>query len=483
MPVTDISYGDLKMNCDPTSKAFVSFPILFLLLTVPCAGQGDTVVVRPVEIDDVLVNPGMGIMTFQRFNGQPINPGKRWSEVGPEEKIDSALSAVDFPAASVAYFRWFWSQLEPEKGQYRWDIIDLALEEGRAHGQQLMIRIMPYDRGNPLPKWYRESGARRANRDSDEDGKTWSPDADDPLYFQHWASLVRKLGSRYDGHPYLDTVDISAVGYWGEGWGPYLPSWSTQKALIDLYFESFKRTNLLMNFDEITALAYGIERGAGWRLDCWGDMGRPGRTFKHMLDSYPQGVVQAGAQEAWRQKPVSLESCGTPASWVDWGVDLEYIFEQALRWHASTINIKSTAIPEQWKDEFEAFQKKIGYRFILRKLEYPPAIRPGQMMPISTWWLNAGVSPLYYDYTLAFQIHSSAGNAVLPVAVDLKDWLPGDAIYEGTLFVPYDLAPGSYRLRVAMLDPATREPAIHLAFEGRQSDGWYDLGEIKVLPD
>ena len=44
------------------------------------------VIVRPVEIQEVLVNPGMGIQTFQRFNGDPLNPGLRWSEVGPTAK-------------------------------------------------------------------------------------------------------------------------------------------------------------------------------------------------------------------------------------------------------------------------------------------------------------------------------------------------------------------------------------------------------------
>ena len=33
--------------------------------------QRDTVIVRPVPINDVLQNPGMGITTFQRFNGFP----------------------------------------------------------------------------------------------------------------------------------------------------------------------------------------------------------------------------------------------------------------------------------------------------------------------------------------------------------------------------------------------------------------------------
>lgn len=238
---------------------------------------------------------------------------------------------------------------------------------------------------------------------------------------------------------------------------------------------------LLMNFDEIPALAYGVQRGAGWRLDCWGDMGRPGKNFIHMLDSYPQGVVKANAQNAWRRSPVSLETCGTPGSWVKWNVDLDYVLEQALRWHVSTVNIKSTAIPAQWKSEFERFQKRIGFRFVLRKLEYPTVIEAGKMAPISMWWFNAGVAPVYYDYELAIQLHSPKGLATIPLPVDVKTWLPGDAVFEDTVFIPFSLSPGLYRFRLALLDPRTSLPAIQLAFSGRQPDGWYDLGEIRVL--
>jgi hypothetical protein len=53
-------------------------------------------------------------------------------------------------------------------------------------------------------------------------------------------------------------------------------------------------------------------------------------------------------------------------------------------------------------------------------------------------------------------------------------------VFDGTLFVPYKLKPGEYHFRVGLLDPRTRLPAIQLAIEGRQPDGWYDLGTIQV---
>ena len=197
-----------------------------------------------------------------------------------------------------------------------------------------------------------------------------------------------------------------------------------------------------------------------------------------MLDLYPQQIARGKLQDVWRTAPVSLETCGVPESWKQWGFSLKPILDQALRWHASTINIKSSHIPPEWKPAFDEFQKQIGYRFALKKLEYPTHVRPGSMAQVNMWWFNAGVAPVYRDYLLALEI----GTEVIPLEADIRQWLPGDSVFENTVPVPQDLKPGSYRLRVALLDPVTRMPAIQLAIAGRQSDGWYDLGDITVGP-
>jgi len=56
--------------------------ILAVASSVPAFAQ-ETVIIRPNEIDDVLLNPGIGFMTFQRFNGDELNEGKRWTEGKP----------------------------------------------------------------------------------------------------------------------------------------------------------------------------------------------------------------------------------------------------------------------------------------------------------------------------------------------------------------------------------------------------------------
>jgi hypothetical protein len=448
---------------------------LLWFLDVPM--QGQTVVVRPAETQGILINPGMGIQTFQRYNGDSLNDGVVWSEEGPIRQLNAPGKSPEFPESTVAYCRWHWATLEPEMGKIDWDILDLALAEAKRHKQRLAIRLMPYDPEHPLPRWYQQSGARRANSDLSKDGKIWQPDFSDPLYFKYWSALVNDFAKRYDGHPDLDSVDISTVGYWGEGWSDYMPDFSIQKKLIDVYLKAFHKTPLLMNFDEPEALAYGTSHGAGWRFDCLGDMRKP---WSAMLDSYPEQIATTGIGDVWRTAPVSMETCGVPESWFRSGWDVNYILGEALRWHISTINIKSSAIPKPWRNSFEELERKMGYRFALRRAEWQGQIRAGEALHLKTWWVNEGVAPIYRPYILAFRLSSTKGSAVLRTDADLRKWLPGDVVFEDPIFVPEDLPTGEYTLSVALLDPVTLLPGIQLAIEGRGEDGWYALGKLRL---
>jgi hypothetical protein len=102
------------------------------------------------------------------------------------------------------------------------------------------------------------------------------------------------------------------------------------------------------------------------------------------------------------------------------------------------------------------------------------------MMPIHMWWLNAGVAPAYTSYTLAVQLRSARDSAVINVPVDVRKWLPGDAVFDGNLHVPENLPEGTYDFRVGMLDPGSGRPAVRFAIAARDSDGWYREGQIRV---
>jgi len=125
---------------------------------------------------------------------------------------------------------------------------------------------------------------------------------------------------------------------------------------------------------------------------------------------------------------------------------------------------------------WDEFQNQPGYRLVLRRFSYPNSAKAGAMMLVASWWVNKGVAPVYGEYRLAFAIDKT----VMPANVDLKKWLPGDQVFDGPLYVPESVKPGSHKIRVGILDARTGEPAIHLAIEGRQADGWYELGAIDI---
>ena len=162
-----------------------------LLLSFVSISAQETVIVRPVETDDILVNPGMGFMTFMRFNGDTLNINRRWSEGHPidYQRFEGSLENPNYPATSIAYFRIYWKYLELENGKYRWELIDRALKTAHDRKQTLMLRLMPYGRTlrDDVPKWYRTMVGPR----KDLPVEKWMCDPEDPRYAEYFGRLVR----------------------------------------------------------------------------------------------------------------------------------------------------------------------------------------------------------------------------------------------------------------------------------------------------
>ncbi|QHW31446.1 DUF4832 domain-containing protein [Paenibacillus rhizovicinus] len=459
-------------------------------------------VVRPGVIDDVLVNPGIGFTTFQRFNGDQLNAGNKWTEGFPidYQPFEGSLANKDHPMTSIAYYRIYWRFLEPEQGQYDWELIDRALRTAQERKQTLMLRVAPYGECelSDVPDWYR----RLPDVSGNPIQPRWRVDPEDPRYVSCFGGFIRALGERYDLHPGLESVDMAIIGSWGEGEGSELLTQPTREALMDCYIDSFRETPLLMLLTDDRTNRYGLSRAAvGWRADCLGDMGGYWSNLKdivgwradsaneywdipldwsHMTDCYPQLITLTGVQDAWKKAPVSFEVCWVVQDWYDRGWDIDYIIDQSLKWHISTFNAKSSPIPQEWEPNVRRWLNKMGYRYALRKITYPESVEPGGELDITTWWENLGVAPCYRRYPLALRLRNDSGSTVLRTDADIREWLPGDTLYDGAVALPADLLPGRYQLELAILGTDAVVPAVQLAVEGRQSDGWYTLGGIEV---
>lgn len=439
--------------------------------------------VRPAETDELLINPGMGFCTYQRFNGDPTESEDRWNDDGPTEfnRFCGNLQNEGYPDTSVAYLRWYWARLEPEKGLYRWDIIDRALEEAEKRKQQLHVRVMPHDAGDLLPEWYKKQGWLIAYS---RNGKACCvPDYADPLFRKSTERLVRLLGERYNGHPLLCAVDIGTLGHWGEWHNCKVPGQpmgdeAIRRWAVDLYLNAFPHIPLLMLVGREDALAYATSRGAGWRADCWGDMRR---EWCHMFDAYPGILSRAGVTDAWRQGPVCLETCWTFLHWYRKEWDIDYILDEALRRHASLINAKSSVIPEPWRDKVSAFQKKLGYRYVLRSFTYPKRVRAGELFTVDQWWVNRGVAPCYVNYRILLRLKGAARTADIEIPQDLRSWLPGDdQCFRHDLVLPHDVPSGRYELQLAIVRSGQTIPEVKMANKGRSPSDLLTIGPIQL---
>ncbi|WP_161992003.1 DUF4832 domain-containing protein [Flagellimonas algicola] len=465
------------------------------------------VAVYPEESDELLLNPGVGFTTFQRFNGDELNEGTDWTEGFPIEyqDFDGKLETNDYPQTTIAYHRINWRFLETGPGLYDWGIIDKALRIAEQRGQTLMLRVSPYEGGDlkDVPSWYRKlTGEGKSDTLL---SKKWRVNPENPEYLKYFGGLIEALGKKYDGHPHLEAVDISFIGYWGEGDGMHLLSDHVRVGLINKYLDNFKKTHLIfqpLNGDAprpellvrgTKIAAYwpdGTNNGEGsdmrhlgWRIDCLGDMGF-WNDFSHMLDVYPQDIVRSGMKDAWKKAPIAMEICGTFLRWLEKEqYDEEvvnYIFEQALKWHVSTFNAKSSPVPSKWNPLVTEWLKKMGYRFVLRKFTYPSKVGQQGQIIISSWWENKGVAPIYRDYRLAIRLKGKKQTAVLFTSADIRNWLPGDVIFDEKLYVPIDVPPGEYRLELALVGSTDQIPRVKLANKGVNEEGWYPMGKILV---
>ncbi len=474
-------------------RVFLPLVLMMAVRAATAATAAGQVVVRPKEIDDLLPNPHMGWQTFHRTarNDKSLPP---WIP------------------STVMYARWGWGELETERGRLNTEFLDRILAECRAAGQTLAFRVMCCSTtpGAPYhPAWLESAGGRVIVVDAYGVEALPVPDFDDETTLALHLDFIRRLGARYDGHPDIEHVDLGSVGWWGE-WHmsgskrAKMPSLEHRRRVVDAYFAAFRRTPLLMLVGGKECLAEAVQRGAGWRADCLGDMGGFSKNWCHMRRGYPIWLKEAGALDAWRRAPIAWETCWDIRRWVEEGWPLRYIFNYALACHGSFINNKSAPLPdrEDVRPEIERFLRRLGYRFVLRELRHPARVRAGDVLRLETVWQNVGSAPCYRPYRTAWRLTTPQGRTVvLAGSVVVNRWMSGDVpIFDASflesppdlppgppvsevedLRLPADLTPGTYELALAIVPPDSTQPTIRLAIGGRAEDGWYPLSRIEVV--
>lgn len=432
--------------------------------------------VRFMPNDELLINPYMGFSTFQHFRGgklfdadtdgwkkefYPLFPGV--GENGADEGFH--------PDASIAYIRVCWKDFEPREGIFNYAMIDELLSTAAAHGQSLMLRLMPHTTrpNQDIPDWLAE---RIPHPERPETARV-KESPDDPEFFYAFARAVQALGARYDGHPLLCSVDLSLTGAWGEGHNLDFVPETLQHVLIDAFTGSFHKTTVICPVAGSRLIPYAnLTRPVGMRADCLGDM-------RYHMYYYPR--VIAGFPDLWKEAPMSFESCWTVQHWYEQGWDIDYIIEQSLKWHISHFNAKSSPCPRVWEKQIERWQKKMGYRFAVRLLDFPGDAAAGDTLDMGMWLENRGVAPIYRDLPFRLRLKNQRGAWVLDTGLDIRNWLPGDSFENFTVTLPGDIPTGAYALEASIGEGSPECPSVYMAMDAPQEAGWYRLAELNIL--
>ncbi len=433
-------------------------------------------VFEPEPSDEILVNPGMGFETFHCFNG---------------DERDAA--AENYPECAISYHRYYWDKLEPEEGSYNFGLLDGIMERCAQHNQGLALRLMPISpRLKPgIPEWYMKKAKGYAYERNGDKG--WSPDWNDPYYLDKWEALTAAFGERYNGHRYMERMEIGGYGFWSEWHISHteVPEITEENAfrLIDMHFRYWDKTPLTMLIGYVPGLRHAVRKGAGWRADSLGDWGHFSDTWNHMEDAYPARMKAVPeAREAWKNGPIAFEPPGRMTHLTRYvpaiGGGYDHMWDKALEWGGSAYNPKSGDIPAEQVPSIERFLRRCGYRFSVKKVQMDGSYSRNTGSPVSVRIEieNSGVAPAYRKHYLALRLQGAGREQVTHFKnTPMTKILPGMHHVELSMDLPVQLEKGTYRVSLGILnDWSGNRASIRLANKGCDRDGWLPLEGLEM---
>jgi hypothetical protein len=467
-------------------------------------GEMNTMKIQPTITDDVLLNPGMGILYVLR-GMQPV----RFDQVDPQawflrERLCNKLE-VSIP----------WSLLEPEEGVFAWEHPQW---EGcfkswvdRGFKVALKVRGMAsrgtlYDDGTPA--WVFKAGAKFIDEDLDAwvshpIPKRRVPVYWDPVYLEKSAGLIRAMGERYNGKPWVEFVQIAHMGQWGEmhvsmhtpvkpwfeaGYSPHVYL-AAHRKIIDMYVSAFPDTQLSQAlgppiftaaaFAEVEEIVpYLVNRGImlkygglGWNWES--NEGDPfvdesiGRLFHAYFPSTKMYMENFNTLRVMRA-----------------GLDYHLSY-----WHRGG---EATGLGMSYESDsdvaaiYRFMARHIGFRLALCEFECPESVEVGKEFLVRTIWQNQGSALCYRDYDLILALVNGVGDTVWEqsrssqIPTSSTAWNANCVVEERYTFVIDQIPQGHYELRVGMQAQAMSGERLELPLPGRDTKNRYPIACLRV---
>lgn len=474
------------------------------------ASTDNKITVHPIEIETAFKNPGKGWMLY--LYGHPTSQITNFHQ--------TVLSSMVF----CNYF--IWRDLEPNyEGDYRWEVIDnfVAYWADPSRNKKISIGIHltdPHAIPGPIhiPQWVYEDPRMSGRWYESFYGhpmpeKKFEPDYWNPFFLEKLGKFLKALGDRYYQTPlwqqFIERIDISTYGYWGEWhsqieWPDSQTKIKTLRTMMDQYVQAFPRDRsptpmLAMDIvgeGEKEMRDVGVykaveELGAMMVRRC---MGWPEAGHPDQFEFIKTHVKTSKFHSEWGSIDGSLyKMAGGMNTWaaVQMALDLG---SSCMGWYQSGGSSETGAlnqlVPGTGDTIEEYYQKHAGYRFVLSEASYPESVQPGQAFILHQLWHQKGNTRLYETYYhLKAYLQNEQTELVLNTdcSFPAHQWLNGGPYaYQTEFHIPDSAPEGWYVLKIAVVD-FTDKPALNLAIAGKDEInpnlyGRYPLGYIYVGP-
>jgi hypothetical protein len=466
------------------------------------------ITVQPLEISDPLSNPFMG---WGLWTGIRYYTGQRFTV-----DYNTVGFGDDAPLFNWVLIDWMWSDLEPKRGVFEWEDLDTIINYWSHRKKQIELRVWVTDdpgwNGAPgnmaCPVWLWEEGVRFHRYVGEGHSAKREPDYTDPsyakLYLPELQRLLTTLAERYDkeGSP-VTLWGVMGYGQWGEWhtlWS-HFPWPSPQmkhevlSRLVRMYANTFKygrpsisycfdwdnkQVKSLKDFMYRQALDVAVEEGFA--------LARHG--FIDGLDTWDTELMRA----YWRDHPMWAEGNWSYTDIKSQGTHgtLDENLDVMLAWHSNYAHfyMDAASYKRAIREDKAIFERGLcvgglGYRLVPISLSWPSELSAGQLLVVRHSWVNRNVGRLYVRHLLKLYLTDARGNTKFSEAdpgFDPTSWVCGQTYSGISVFhLPKNLTPGTYDVRIALVDLLRGEPSIQLGILGQDSMGRYKLGEIRIL--
>ena len=334
-------------------------------------------------------------------------------------------------------------------------------------------------------------------------GAGFSPNYYSEMLIDRHDKMIEAFAEKFDNGSITGFVQVGSLGHWGEfhtwpekgsfdnynfGSGEF-PDPETAGIYAKAYTDHFKNIKIGIRYP----YPFAAKNGFGLFNDMFGD---PEGT-----DMFLGAIENGNTNNMINPKPTDVADSRMPDFWktnysggeFSHGDVLRAVDDDSIMDTISFINDSHTSwlgpcSPCDLLDgDFDAYtyeanihylQRIMGYRFSVKSASYTPSVAAGGKLKVKFSWRNTGVAPFYYNWPVEVSLLDKTGKVVASTVTndDIRKWLPGESInMTATIKVPEDLANGVYTVAVAILDPDTMKPAIHLAMEGGNKDLRYGL--------